>query len=160
MIIGILADTHSLNIPVQVMERLKTVDLIIHAGDICDGHTLKLLRKLGPAFKAVQGNMDDPVLKKHLPVKEILDCERIKVGVTHGHVGGGLQALANAQSFFQGDHVDVVIFGHSHQAMKEKIGNTLFFNPGSPNDTVRAKFFSYGMIEIKAGKIKAEVIKF
>jgi len=35
----------------------------------------------------------------------------------------------------------------------------LYFNPGSPNDTVKAKIFSYGLITIEAGKIKAEIVK-
>jgi predicted phosphodiesterase len=52
-----------------------------------------------------------------------------------------------------------VIFGHSHHALNETIGTTLYFNPGSPNDVVRAKFFSYGLILIEAGKIKAEIVK-
>ncbi len=48
MIIGVLSDTHSLNIPAPLIERFKSVDLIIHAGDICDIHTLKLLKKISP----------------------------------------------------------------------------------------------------------------
>ena len=159
MIIGIISDTHSLPIPVKVIEHFKTVDLIIHAGDICDAQTIKLLKGLGPAFKAVQGNMDEPALKKALPTKEIIDCQGTNVGVTHGHIGGALNALSNAYTFFQGDKVDIVVFGHSHEAIKEKIGKTLYLNPGSPNDTVRAKFFSYGIIEINQSKIKADIIK-
>ena len=48
MTIGVLSDTHSLNIPAQLLERFKSVDLIIHAGDLCDVRTLKLLKKIGP----------------------------------------------------------------------------------------------------------------
>jgi len=49
---------------------------------------------------------------------------------------------------------------HSHQAFKEKIGPTLYFNPGSPNDLSHDKFSSYGLITIGQGRIKAEIIKF
>jgi putative phosphoesterase len=158
MIIGVLSDTHSLHIPTSLIERFKTVDLIIHAGDICDAHTLKLLRKIAPT-KAVQGNMDEGLLKKELPIKEIITCGTLKIGVTHGHIGDTREALKNAQALFKDDKMDMIIYGHSHQALKEQVGTTLYFNPGSPNDVIRAKFFSYGLITIDNGKIKAEIVK-
>ena len=158
MIIGVLSDTHSLNIPPAVLDRFKSVDLIIHAGDICDLSTLKLLKKMAPT-KAVSGNMDEIDVKKILPIKEVIDCGQLKIGVTHGHLGDGRDALKNAMSSFKDDKMDVVIFGHSHNAVNELVGSTLYFNPGSPNDVVKAKFFSYGLISIEGGKIKAEIIK-
>jgi len=158
MIIAVLSDTHSLNIPTPLLERLKTVDLIIHAGDICDLATLKSLKKIAPT-KAVQGNMDEGAVKKELPIKEILECAGKKIGITHGHIGDTREALKNAISAFKDDKMDVVIYGHSHQALQSQIGDTLYFNPGSPNDVIKAKFFSYGLIRIEAGKIKAEIVK-
>jgi len=158
MIIGVLADTHSLIIPAPLIERLKIVDLIVHAGDLCDIHTLKLLKKIGPT-KAVQGNMDELAVKKELPLKEIIVCGNVKIGVVHGNIGNTQEALKNAMASFKDDKMDVVIFGHSHHALNERIGKQLYFNPGSPNDVSRAKFPSYGLISIEAGKIKAEIIK-
>jgi len=158
MIIGVLSDTHSLNIPAPVIERFKKVDLIIHAGDMCDLPTLKLLKKMAPV-KAVQGNMDELALKKELPLKEIITCGHVKIGVTHGHIGDSREALKNACACFKDDKMDVVIFGHSHLAMSEQKGQTLYFNPGSPNDVVKARFFSYGLISIEGDKIKAEIVK-
>ena len=158
MILGILSDTHSLNIPPQVIECFKSVDLIIHAGDICDAQTLKLLKALGP-LKAVQGNMDTAALKKELPLKHIIICDNLRIGVTHGHIGENREALKNAMASFKDDKIDVVIFGHSHRAFKEQIGHVLYFNPGSPNDLNRTQFFSYGLISIEAGQIKAEIIR-
>jgi putative phosphoesterase len=157
MILGILADTHSLNIPSRVIERFKTVDLIIHAGDICDEATVKQLKVLAP-LKAVQGNQEESALKKELPLKEIIVCDNFRIGITHGHLGESRDALKNAMSAFKNDKIDVVIFGHSHQALKEHIGSTLYFNPGTPNDA-SAKFLSYGLIIINAGKVKAEIVK-
>jgi len=158
MIIGVISDTHSFNIPAPVIERFKSVDMIIHAGDICDLQTLRMFKKMAPT-KAVQGNMDEAAVKRELPLKEIITCDDIKIGVTHGHIGDTREALKNAMTSFKDDKMDVVIFGHSHQALNEKVGSTLYFNPGSPNDMVRAKFFSYGLISIEAGKIKAEIVK-
>ena len=158
MILGILSDTHSLNIPSQVIERFKTVDLIIHAGDICDEATVKQLKALAP-LRAVQGNMEVGSLKKELPLKDIIICDNLKIGVVHGHMGESREALKNAMASFKDDKMDVVIFGHSHQAFKEQIGGTLYFNPGSPNELSHDKFLSYGLMTCGQGKIKAEIIK-
>ncbi|MDE1920081.1 MAG: metallophosphoesterase family protein [Candidatus Omnitrophica bacterium] len=158
MTIGVLSDTHSHDIPPALIDRLKTVDLIVHAGDICGWETLKLLKRISPT-KAVAGNMDEAALKKALPLKETVICEGFKIGVVHGHMGPGPDALKNAMESFKDDKMDVVIFGHSHRAESLRVGGTLYFNPGSPNDVVKAKFFSYGLITIEAGKIKAEIVK-
>ena len=158
MIIGVLSDTHSFNIPASVIERLKSVDLIIHAGDICDIETLKLLKKTAPT-KAVQGNMDEAAVKDKLPLKEIIVCGDLRIGVTHGHIGEAREPLKNAIAAFKDDKVDLVIFGHSHNAIYEKVGPTLYFNPGSPNDSMRTKYFTYGLISIEGKEIKAEIIR-
>ena len=157
MILGIVSDTHSLVLPQKLLEGLKGVDLIVHAGDVCDAGVLKTLKTIAPV-KAVQGNMDDAALKKKLPLKELFEAQGFKIGIYHGH-GLTRDALANAQEQFKQDSVDAVIFGHSHQPFNQKIGATLYFNPGSPNDAVRAPYFSYGIIEITNGRIKPSIIK-
>ncbi|MBU1147516.1 MAG: metallophosphatase family protein, partial [Candidatus Omnitrophica bacterium] len=54
---------------------------------------------------------------------------------------------------------DIIVFGHSHQPTNEYIDGVLFFNPGSPTETVIAPYRSYGVIEIDKGEIKAEIHK-
>lgn len=157
MIIGVLSDTHSLNLPTIMLDAFKKVDLIIHCGDICDNDVLKQLQAIKKVV-AVQGNMDDLMLKKKLPLKEKLELEGVKIGIYHGH-GMTRDALANATAQFTNDPVDILLFGHSHKPLLEKKGNITYFNPGSPNDVVRAPYFSYGIIEVNAGKYKASIIK-
>ena len=157
MILGVLSDTHSLLLPAKLLEGLKGVDLIIHAGDVCDADVLKKLKSIAP-IKVVQGNMDDPSLKQKLPLKEIFEVEGVKVGIYHGH-GPSRNALDNVKEQFKDDKLGLVIFGHSHQPYKERIGSTIYFNPGSPNDVVRAPYFSYGRIEITKGIVKPSIIK-
>ena len=157
MNIGILSDTHSLRIPQEVINAFKSVDLIIHAGDICDAGTLDMLRAVAPV-RAVQGNMDESALKKRLPLRDSLAVEGVNIGVYHGH-GMTRDALNNARAQFKGEDMDIIIFGHSHQPTKQMAGKTLMFNPGSPNDVVRAPYFSYGVLAINKGKFKAEIVK-
>ena len=157
MNIGILSDTHSLLVPQKLLNNFKDLDLIIHAGDICDSGTLDILRALAPV-RAVQGNMDDAVLKRKLPLKEFFTVEGVKIGVHHGH-GQTRDAMTNALAQFKDETPDIIIFGHSHQPLKQIVGKTLMFNPGSPNDVVRAPYFSYGLLNIAKGKFKAEIVK-
>src|ERR1043165_6009694 len=114
MKICVLSDTHSLPLPPKLLDALSQVDLIIHAGDVCDLDTLKKLQQLKPV-KAVQGNMCDPQVKKKLPLKEYFECEGVRIGVYHGH-GGPLDAMGNAKEQFKDKEVDIIIFGHSHKA--------------------------------------------
>ena len=157
MKIGILSDTHSLLIPQKLLSDFKNLDLIIHAGDICDAGTLDILRALAPV-KAVQGNMDDAVMKKRLPLRELFTVDGVKVGVNHGH-GQTRDAMANAMAQFKDEAPDIIIFGHSHQPLKLQVGKTLMFNPGSPNDVIRAPYFSYGFLETGNGKWKVNIVK-
>lgn len=158
MKIGVISDTHSLLLPKKLLNELSKVDLIIHAGDVCDEDTLKSLRKI-QELRAVQGNMCDSSVKKKLPLKECFECEGVQIGIYHGHQGSTRDAMSNAREQFQGIPMDIIIFGHSHQAFNQTIDGILFLNPGSPNDVIKAKFFSYGLIEIHNGKVKAEIIK-
>ena len=157
MTIGVISDTHSLLIPPQVLKAFAKLDLIIHAGDLCDGGVLKQLGALAE-LRAVQGNMDDMALKKKLPMRDIITAQGVRIGVAHGH-GPQREALLNAKAAFGDTEVDMVIFGHSHQAFHETIDGVIYFNPGSPNDTVRAPFCSYGLIKVKNGKIDAQIVK-
>ena len=54
--IGVISDTHGLVRP-EVLEILKGVDLIIHAGDIGGVEVLNVLETIAPV-KAVRGNND------------------------------------------------------------------------------------------------------
>lgn len=140
-----------------MLEAFKSVDMIIHCGDLCDLDVLKQLQTITKVV-AVQGNMDDGVLRKKLPLKEKLDIEGVKIGVYHGH-GVSRDAIGNAAAQFAHEPVDIILFGHSHKPLLEKQGSIMFFNPGSPNDAVRAPYFSYGIIEVNQGKYKASIVK-
>ena len=46
MKIGVVADTHSLALPKQMLDDFKNVDLIIHAGDFCSMKVIEKLKKI------------------------------------------------------------------------------------------------------------------
>ncbi len=161
MLVGIISDTHlpsrATYIPKEVFNGFKNVDLIIHAGDICKEYVLDELQLLAPV-KAVAGNMDGWEIQQKIPRKQIIDLEGFKVGIIHGdgNEGSTLQRATNA---FKEQKVDCIVFGHSHQAFNSLNGSVLLFNPGSPTDRRRSKYFSYGLLKI-GDTIEGKIVYF
>ena len=151
MRIGVLSDTHMRSfedIPQKIIDSLSTVDMIIHAGDLITMEVLNGLKKLGKV-KAVQGNMDSAELKSMLPVKEILEVGNKRIGITHGS-GDPWRIEHRVRKIFDQDKVDIIVYGHSHQAQNKVIDNILFFNPGKATK-------SFGILTIEED-IKAEIV--
>ncbi|MFH0754907.1 MAG: metallophosphoesterase family protein [Candidatus Omnitrophota bacterium] len=152
-----LADTHSQPLPKALLEELKHVDLILHAGDFCEMGVYDQLKGFKD-IRAVYGNMDGMDLRDKLPRQFVMECEGVRIGVAHGE-GAAEGVVSRLQVVFKGQNVDMVVFGHSHQPYHEMIDGVLYFNPGSPTDTVRPPYRSYGLIEVKSGKIRAHIVK-
>ncbi len=155
--IGVVSDTHSLNIPDQLIKDFKKVDLIIHTGDFALLEDYEFFQKLNKV-RAVYGNIDELELRQKLPSREIFQFAGVSIGIIHGDGAQG-SVLDFVINEFKKDKVDVIIFGHSHQACNERINNTLYFNPGSPNDIVRAPYCSYGILKINKEKVVGKIIK-
>ena len=157
MKIGVVSDTHSRALPKEMLIELSKMDLIIHAGDFCslkDYHAFTKLKET----KAVWGNMDDPDVRKTLPRKEIMEYDGVLIGLFHGE-GPPRKLMDVLQKEFKKDKVDVVIFGHSHQPFNQKINGVLYFNPGSPNDTISSPYCSFGVLDINNGEVNAKIVK-
>lgn len=159
--IGVISDTHipdrATRIPQKILEDFKKADMVIHAGDLVNMSALEQLKEVCSKVYAVYGNMDPYDLRKVLPEKEIIQVGKFRIGIMHGFgIPSGLPELL--KRLFKDDPVNVIVFGHSHAPMNEKIGETLFFNPGSATDTIFAPYNSYGIIEIN-DKINAKIIK-
>ncbi len=149
--IGVISDTHisdpDWELPLKAREGLKNVDAIIHSGDLVSMKVIDILKKTCPLVYAVSGNMDLPETRNKLPSKEIISVGKYKIGVIHGHghPGALIEIVSKA---FQDECVDVIIFGHSHNPVNERIGGILYFNPGSLTDKMFTRNNSYGLIEI------------
>ncbi len=157
MKIGVVADTHDLPLPAQMLKEFKGVDLIVHAGDFCSLDVVEDLRRI-KEVAGVYGNMDGSDIRRVFPRSQVLKLGGRAVGVFHGE-GAPQSILQKVQAEFSGKRVDAVIFGHSHQPLNEVIDGVLYFNPGSPNDTVRAPYRSYGILELTDKGIKGSIVK-
>jgi putative phosphoesterase len=136
MRIAVLADTHVNtleHLPKKIIDALSTVDLIIHAGDFTDVQVLKELKRLSEV-KAVHGNMDSTELKTVLPVKEIVEIENKRIGITHGS-GSPWGIEERVRKMFESDRIDIMVYGHSHRTQNKVINAILYFNPGKAADS-------------------------
>ena len=146
LLLGILSDTHLLDRPVpgQVIEALSGADMILHAGDILDMSVIEQLSGIAETH-AVRGNMDHGDAARLLPESRVLEVGGFRIGLTHGN-GPPHGMPGRVRGMF--DHVDCIVFGHTHQPLIEKSGGVLFFNPGSPTDRMFAKASTVGLLEV------------
>lgn len=159
--IGVISDTHiperAEKIPEKIFDLFKDVDLILHAGDLCEMTVLKDLEKITKVI-AVHGNMDESTCGE-LPEAVLIEIDNLKIGLTHSY-GAPFGIWKRALEMFDEiEDIDCIIFGHSHRALNEVHDDILFFNPGSPTDRIFSPIRSAGILTIKDGKIKGEIVK-
>ena len=159
MKILVLSDTHiprvANDLPQKIYKAIQSVDMIFHAGDFVDEELLNKLRILRQTT-AVFGNMDSPAIQKALKAKEVVQIEKVRIGLIHGY-GAPSELTETVMSEFK--NVNAIVFGHSHKALNLVKDGVLLFNPGSPTDTIFATNNSYGILEVTNEKIKGTIIK-
>lgn len=134
MKIGVMSDSHD-----RVEETNKAIailqdqgcEVLIHCGDFCSPFMMVELAHFKGEVHCCFGNIDD----QHMNPKKAEDC-----GLTfHGQMGviekdGKKIAFTHLPTFARGlastQDYDVVLYGHTHKKHEERIGNTLFVNPG------------------------------
>ena len=158
MKILVISDTHiprvAQDLPKSIYDQIAKVDMIIHAGDFVDEDVLEKLKKLKTTH-AVYGNMDSIELRRALKAKEIIEAGKFRIGLIHGY-GAPRDLLDTVRSEF--GTVDAIVFGHSHTAVSTIKDGILFFNPGSPTDTIFATANSYGILDVTDKKIEGKII--
>lgn len=150
MKLGVVADTHmpmrGHRLPKVLVEGLKGVDLIIHAGDFVAPAVVDMLEELAPV-DGVMGNNDGEEIFRRFGRKKLLELNGFRIGIVHGD-GYGRSTEEVAFRTFRDDRPDIVIFGHSHIPFLGTDRGLLMFNPGSPTDKRRQPRYSYGIIEL------------
>ncbi len=166
--VGVISDTHIAEvgsrrvIPPAVLEAFRAVDLILHAGDATCRVVLEQLALLAPV-QAVAGNVDAPELAYELPTARLLRLGGVSIGLTHGHLGDGHSTPQRAlRRFANVPDLRAVVFGHSHEPCNEAHhgphSDVLLFNPGSPTERRRQPRPSFGLLTVRDGTVRGEVV--
>lgn len=160
MRVAVLADTHAprrwRGCPPAVASRLRDVDLILHAGDVCIAPVLDELGDFAPVH-AVLGNNDGPdVAAWGAPDRLELDLDGLRVAMIHD-AGAKEGRPARMRRAFP--RAELVVFGHSHIPLDQTGAGVRIFNPGSPTDRRRQPHGTMGLLEIADGQlVGAEIV--
>jgi uncharacterized protein len=159
MLTAILADTHLPHgrrcLPEQCVARLRSAELILHAGDFSSVSALDELSALGPPVVAVHGNVDEQALVQRLPAQLEIEVDRVRLAMTHD-AGPARGRLARLRRRFP--QADAVVFGHSHIPLHEAHDGFQIFNPGSPTDRRRQPRNTMGLAHVEDGAVIFELV--
>lgn len=175
--LGLIVDTHvpdrkrGLDPRILPAFQQAGVAAILHAGDISSPSLLAQLAEVAPVH-AVRGNTDWFGFDD-LPSYRHLEFGGVRVGLAHGHINWpnylrdklayllfGPRSFdyftQRMLAFFPGS--DVIVFGHTHEPLVRRFGNTLVVNPGSACcQVLPGKDPSYGLLHISPNGVEAEI---
>jgi len=148
VVVGVISDTHGL-LPTTAAKALKSVDLIIHAGDVGSSKVLNELQSIAPLV-AVRGNMDRIESLRELPETEAVEVADVLLYVIHDiH----RLDISPSESGF-----DAVIHGHLHYPSVAENSGVLYLNPGSAAQPRRNFPASFALLHIRGNSIKTQII--
>jgi putative phosphoesterase len=161
VILAVIADTHlprgMRRLPDACVERLRSADAILHAGDLFELSVLRQLEGYGPPVHAVRGNVDSPDLQRLLPATRVISIPaHPRIAMIHdgGAAPGRIHRLRRTFP-----DAEAVVFGHSHVPLHEELDGFQIFNPGSPTERRRAPRHTMGMATLTPERIEFELIE-
>ena len=158
--IAVISDTHlprgSRRLPDACLERLRSAELILHAGDLVSLNVLEELERLGPPVHAVHGNVDEAAVRERLPAQLVVDAGGVRIAMLHD-AGPAAGRLARLRRRFP--DAGAVVFGHSHIPLHATGPDGLqIFNPGSPTDRRRQPRHTMGLADARDGRVRFELV--
>ncbi|GAC1652427.1 MAG: metallophosphoesterase family protein [Acidobacteriaceae bacterium] len=147
--IGVISDTHGLLRP-EVVERLRGVDHILHAGDVGDAGILDVLRGVAPVT-AIRGNVDVSGVCAELPATDAVELAGKLFYLVH--------SVSDLDIKPEAAHVNVVVSGHTHKAELRAAGGVIYLNPGSVGPRRFSLPITMAYVTIADGKIRPEIVR-
>ena len=147
--VGLISDTHGLLRP-QAIDFLRGSELIVHAGDICDGAILTALAAITPVI-AVRGNNDHGDWAERLRESELFRVGDAFIYAIHDVAAIAIEPRAAG--------VQVVVSGHSHRPSIRRVDGVLFVNPGSAGPRRFKLPISVGELTIDGASVAARTVE-
>ncbi len=153
MRVGIISDTHGLLRP-EVFSAFAGVEHILHAGDVGPVDLLVELEAIAPVT-AVWGNTDGWEVRGRVPEVARVELAGVRVVVVHGmQVGSPTPAKVVAAY----PDAELVVFGHSHRPVIERVGQVLAVNPGSAGPRRFRDPVTLALAELAPGEVSARLV--
>jgi len=173
MRIGLLSDTHIPQaaevLPHEITEVFRGVDLILHAGDIYTPSVLDDLECIAPVLAAYGDDDWGAMLTdKRVKGKQALELEGQIIWLIHKRPESFrfpwwvIPVRQSRTSEEQNEYAipDIVVFGHEHRTVIERLEDILLINPGSPTFLgYRRGLGTVGILEINSGEADAHIIQ-
>ena len=162
MLIGLISDTHipeiAKTLPQQVREVFKSVDLILHAGDIFVDSVLEELATIAPVL-AARGDDDYQIRDKRMDEVQNLTLEGLNVYVIHSSQYFARDLIEHPEKHNLEKAPEVVVFGHTHRDIVQKVGRSLLVNPGSATfPYYQLRLGTVALLTIKSGEAEARIV--
>lgn len=156
MKIAVISDTHgNAQLAVNALRRNERVDRLIHLGDHYKD-ALEIGNRTSLQLDAVSGNTDinsEPRAER----EKTLELNGVRILITHGDLYRVKQGIDRLIEKAVSDNIHVVLFGHTHLLMKQRIGSILFLNPGCilSNNSNN----SFAILTITNSQIEGDIIR-
>ncbi len=151
--IGLISDTHGL-VRAEVLSALRGVDLILHAGDVGGADVLQALARIAPV-RAVRGDSD---LATATDLETRIDelFEQVRVVVTHGHELERPDPPRIVSAYM---HADVIVYGHTRNALVTRAARRLVINPGAAGSTFAGSSPTVARLYIDGRQSDAQLVR-
>lgn len=165
MRVGLVTDTH-LPALIRSLDDLgpecaaffRTVDLILHGGDVTAPSVLDWLGTFAPVLVA-QGNNDDFRDPRMQPMQR-LEVQGWRIGMVHNLAPESRPIAELRARHFDGAELDIVIGGHTHLERLELREGVLLVNAGSPTlpHQKETRLGTVGLLEFDGDHLHAEIL--
>lgn len=126
-------------------------EAVIHLGDGADEAESARLDFPEKAFYLVRGNCD---WGSALPAEGIAQLGGKRIFYTHGYTYNVKYGLYSVYSAASGQKADILLFGHTHEAITDYDGGLYVMNPGS----LHGSSGTYGTVDITPAGIVLNVV--
>ncbi len=104
--------------------------------------------------RAVRGNLDPP--DADLPETQEFEFGGARIAILHD---SGRREGRRKRLLRRFPDARVVIFGHSHIPLLEDEDGLLLLNPGSPTDKRRQPEYTFALLRVEEGSVRAEILE-
>lgn len=153
MKVGIISDTHGVLRP-EVFDVFDGVEHVLHAGDVGPAALLTELEAIAPVT-AVWGNTDGWDVRHRVPEVATVELGGVRVAVVHGQQFGSPTPAKVAAAY---PEAGLVVFGHSHKPVIERVGGVLAVNPGSAGPRRFRDPVTVALAELSEGRAEARLV--
>jgi putative phosphoesterase len=167
MLIGLLSDTHipdhAKELPSQLQEVFRGVDLILHGGDIYNLAVLDELELIAPVLAAAgDDDLFTTTSDRRVKWEHMLTLEGVNIWIKHilWWRPNGANGYTYSAEHQPEKPPDVIIYGHTHEAALYKQNGVTIINPGSPTfPKYKRVLGTVGLLTVSDGKAEAEIIQ-